>query len=241
VNNAQRVLLTTYLPLTVLILLSEYRYSQAGIMAWLKITVSICLALSAISLRKNYPEQKLMAAAFAFMALGDFFFVIPPLLGDWSRTTIPIGIASFVVAYIFLILAFRKDASPGKEELWIALPIIIVIVCLGVLLFPFVDLRLFIGMVIFAVLLGYMTLNAVATISRGYYSTESAWLIAMAGILIFASDMRLAYEALYPVGRGLISLGSNYVRGPFVVGWALLSLVVAEYRLLKTTRLNWRR
>ncbi len=43
------------------------------------------------------------------------------------------------------------------------------------------------------------------------------------------------------MGRGLISLGSNYVRGPFVVGWALLSLVVAEYRLLKTTRLNWRR
>lgn len=241
VNNAQRVLLTTYLPLTILILISEYRYSQTDIMAWLKITVSICLALTAVGLRKGYPEQKVMAVAFVFMAVGDFLFVIPPLVGDWSRATMPMGIASFLIAYICLILAFRKDASAGRTELLIALPIIILIIYLGVLLFPFVNLSLFMGMAIFALVLGYMTLTAVATIPRGYYSTESAWLIALAGCLIFISDMRLAYEALYPVGSGLIPLGSNYVRGPFVVGWALLSLVVAEHHLLKTTRLSWRR
>ncbi len=240
VNNAQRVLLTTYLPLTVLIMISEYRYSQADIMAWLKITVSICLALTTVGLRKVYLEQKVMAAAFVFMAAGDVLFAIPPLVGDWSRATIPMGIAGFLVAYICLIIAFRKDASISKTELLIALPILAVIVFLGVLLFPFVNLVLFMGMAIFALVLGYMTLTAVATIPRGYYSTKSAWLIALAGCLIFVSDMRLAYETLYPVGSGLIPLGSNYVRGPFVVGWALLSLVVAEHHLLKTTRLSWR-
>ena len=238
-NNAQRVILATYPIFTGLILLSEY-YSEPNFAAYLKIAVMLALTISAIWLAKSCGEQEIMALAFIFMALGDFFFVIPPTRDD---LLIPYGIASFLVAYLCLIVAFQKNVSLGLAEIIIALPILAVFLYLADLLKPFLALPLFIGTVLFAALLCYMTWTAICTLPRRYFSTKTAWFIALGACLIFASDIRLAYEVFYPLLDNLLVIeASHFVRGPFVAGWVLLAVAVAEDQPLKVSGLdNWGR
>ncbi len=224
-NNAQRVILATYPVFTGLILLSEY-YSEPNFVAYLKIAVTLALTISVSWLAKACDEQKVMALAFIFMALGDFFFVIPPTHND---LLIPYGIASFLVAYLCLIVAFRKNVSLGLAEIIIALPILAVFLCVAAILLPYLPLPLFIGTILFAAVLCYMTWTAICTLPRGYFSTKTAWFIALGACLILASDIRLAYEVFYPLldNRPMIE-ASYFVRGPFVAGWVLLAVAAAE-------------
>lgn len=234
-NNAQRVILATYPVFTGLILLSEY-YSEPNFAAYLKIAVMLALTISVVWLAKVCDEQKVMALAFIFMALGDFFFVIPPTRDDML---IPYGIAGFLAAYLCLIVAFRKNASFGLAEIIIALPILAVLLYLAAILLPYLTLPLFIGTVLFAAMLCYMTWTAICTLPRGYFSTKTAWFIALGACLIFASDIRLAYEVFYPLlDNRLMIEASCFVRGPFVAGWVLLAVASAEDQPLMISRLG---
>jgi len=192
-NNAQRVLLATYPIFTGLILLSEY-YSEPDFVAYLKVAVMLALTISVVWLAKACDEQKVMALAFIFMALGDFFFVIPLTRED---LLIPYGIASFLVAYVCLIVAFQKNVSFGLAEILIALPIMAVFLYIAAILQPYLPLPLFIGTLLFAAVLCYMTWTAICTLPRRFFGTKTAWFVALSACLILASDIRLAYEVFF--------------------------------------------
>ncbi|MEQ8153695.1 MAG: hypothetical protein ABRQ25_02200 [Clostridiaceae bacterium] len=59
-NNSQRIILSVYLPVTMMLLILDNVYPEQDFVRIIKYTVIITLFVSSLSVKKKYKEQKLM-------------------------------------------------------------------------------------------------------------------------------------------------------------------------------------
>jgi len=224
-NNTQRILPVIYLLFAILIFFFMSINPEEIMLQYLKLTVMITLFLSVLIMRKKYREQKIMVLAFFFMVIGDYFFVI-------AKNDI-LGIGLFLISYIVLIAAFQRNFKVGRAEKFMAIPIVaFFLYVILTLLLPYAKGPMFIGTLVFGAVLCYMTWTALCTIPRRYFKPGIARIIAVAAVILFFSDMGVAYEIYHPQFSGHVLWLNNFVRGSFIFGWTLLAMAVSAENLI---------
>ena len=65
-GNTQRILIAIYFPITLLIVILDNIYPEENMVLYLKYATMITLFLSAVTIKKKFYEQKLMALSLFF-------------------------------------------------------------------------------------------------------------------------------------------------------------------------------
>lgn len=232
-NNTQRVLLVIYLTLTLLLLFLDRNYPRVEIIIYLKYTIIVTLFLSSIIVEKNYYEQKIMSFAFFFVVFADFFLVLCDTLAYIQTVFEPIGALGFLFSYLCLIKVYKKNLRIRKEEIVVAITIIIIFIYSVVILKPYINGIMFIGALIFGVVLCLMAWISIVTIFSRYYSKKVSLLIALSGTLMFICDMAVAFSRFHPLFSETyrIFIG-NVIWTSYIPGWTLLAVIINEDELL---------
>lgn len=232
-NNIQRVLLSIYLPITLLILFLDNAFPNSNIIWYLKYTIIVTMFLSAFSMKKNFREQKIMNLSLFFVAFADFFLVFSLTLKNVKINLLPFGIIGFLFAYICLIFVYQKNFKLGKAEIITAVPIVIIFLIVILTLRPYIKGFMIIGALVFEFVLCYMLWTSICTIFRKYYNPKIAGVIALSAILMFICDIGVAYGLFYPVYSVMLyRVVKNIVWAAYLMGWTLLVIIISEEHLL---------
>lgn len=227
-NNAQRVLLAAYLPLTAFILIVDNLFTGFDMVQYTKYAVIFTLYLAACWVNKAVAEQSIMSLALFFVAVADFFLVFLPTITGCDYTIV--GTVWFSLAYLCLIIANQKNFGIGWAEFLCAVLIGGITVAIFLLL-PLEEISgwKLLGVICFAMILAYMTWTSVCTIFRKYYRFKVALLLAFSAMLMFISDLvvayvhfNLQYTALYQPWM------QNIVWAAYIPAWTLLTVVISE-------------
>lgn len=149
------------------------------------------------------PYRKAILAALLLSLFGDVFLMLPMKFG------FELGLASFLIAHLFFLRAFTRDAPLFGKRLPLILLLALSLANLLVL-WPGVGKGLQIPVVAYMLCLVAMTAQAV---SRGLsLGTQDGKLAAAGGIAFLISDTTLAYNKFHaPVpASALLVLGTYY-------------------------------
>lgn len=233
-NNAQRVLLAVYLPFTILILVFDNLYPAADVVQYVKYAVMTTLFLAVLVMQKRCREQRLLALAFFFMDIADFFSVFSTTLHSIPWNLKPLGAVGFLLAYLCLIYVYHKHFRIRWAEVIAAVPIVAVCSTALFQLGQYVGGPVWTGAAIFIAVLGWMTWSGICTIFRHYYSTKASCLIAISATLMLVSDLAVGTAFFAPqYSETLIPWLKNIIWGTYIPAWLILAAVVSEKSPLK--------
>lgn len=233
-NARQKILLTVFLSLTVVILILDNLCPGDKKISYVKFTTVFFLFMSAFFCRKRYREQVMLYIAVFFSMIGDFFLSIcnVNILSMAGKAGV-FGGMSFFLAYLALIAAFMKGHGAGKGGVLASAPVLALAVPVFLMIQPYIRQELYWGVVIFTFVLGFMAWAAICTMFRGYYSTGAARRLALAGYLIMASDSGVALAQFNPAFAGHFTPWlENIIWGTYVPAWTLVVVTIAGEDLL---------
>lgn len=81
---------------------------------------------------------------------------------------------------------------------------------------------------VIGIVLYFTAMTRVSTVCRGYFFRKAAILIALAGCIIFVSDVFVAYSIFHPVIKGFVLWKENVIWATYVPGWTLLMVLLGE-------------
>lgn len=227
-NNAQRVLAAVYVPLTIFIVIADNCFTGYNLVQYVKYVTIVTLYLAARWVNKIGTEQYLMSLALFCVTVADLFLVFLPAITGFDYTVI--GTAGFAAAYLCLIAANCKNCRIGAGEVISA--VLVGGITLAVLAsLPLLEMPAWktAGVVCFAAILACMTWTSICTIFRKYYCIKVACLLAISGMLMFISDLAVAYvhfnlqyTAMYQPWM------QNVVWAAYIPAWTLVAVVVCE-------------
>lgn len=202
-----------------------------------KYTIITTIFVAALLLPKPSRIHKALWLAILLLFIGDFFLVFLwlVLLGvEGDSLIIKVGgMVGFLSAYACLIWVYTRRFSLGARDLLSALPVLAVLVPMLIFLLPHVTGPFLIIALVFAFIVGFMAWNAICTIHRGYYRRDVSIRFAIAGYLMFLSDMGVALTFFYPGMQGNIPWLLNEVWVTYIPGWTLILITIAENTLLE--------
>lgn len=228
-KNSQRILLSIYIPFTILILLFDRAFPNSEIVQYTRYVLMVSLALSTAVVKKRKPEQKIMSLSFLFLVIADFFLVFSTTIDRLNMDLSMFGILGFMLAYICLILAYQRNFKLGKEELLAAVPVVGIFSAVYLDLFHHLEGIMAPMALVFGSVLSYMTWTAICTVFRGYFPQKTSYLIAISGILMYICDIGVAYSLFHPYYSSVyVTWLKNIVWAAYIPGWTLLALVINE-------------
>lgn len=224
-NQLQEVISIIYTVLTILILLSQCLYKENTPTTPLKLITRISMLLFTIyivgSSEFSSINPFLITAAFVLTVIADCFFA--------TKKSIQ-GIVFFILTYITLFFTFNPTLD-FQHKLYL-IPFLLIF--LGV----FFYLRCYVHQIIIqagALLFG-LSLSAAAwalvTTSYRCFSSYVSTMTFVAGVLLFISDMFVAYSIFYPFKQNFVCWLENTIWLTYMVGWTLLMLVIADNSIL---------
>lgn len=235
-NNVQKILIATYLPITIFILILNILYPGAAFVKCIKFTTIITLFLVALSIKKNFLEQRIMNLAIFFVSIGDFFLNFCSIIPKLSDKVMPLGSLAFLLAYLALILAFQKNFKIGISELLGIIPILMIFIPNFIKLSSYISGLIFYGLIIFSLVLCYMVWTSISTIFRGYFNPQVSRHAALSGYLILISDMAVAHSMFNPAfADQFVPWLNNVIWASYVPAWTLIVLIIAEKNLLSSS------
>jgi hypothetical protein len=218
-----------FLPITLLILLLDHLYPAHDMVQYLKYTTIITLFIAVTSMEKQFWEQKIMAASFLFVVIADFFSVFLPTFDYLTIDTSLLGSIGFLIAYLLLIVAYQKKFKLDRAETISGILVIVVFLYVFITLLPFIHGVTLLGALVFGVVLCYMTWSAICTVFRHHYNFKTACLIAISGLLMFISDIGVAFSVFHPCYAGIhVAWLKNIVWAGYIPGWTVLAVVISE-------------
>ena len=241
-NKTQKLALQIFLPLTAIIILMIYQIPDSDLVQYMKFASTVALFIYALCIKTEGMTKLMLKIAFLFSAIGDFFLAAMKAI-DKNFDGSLYGIGLFLVAYIFLIIAFQKFGEGWKlnnlkKELLILVPLLFIV---GVF---FVTMHQYLGgimipiSILFAITITYMTWTAITTLSRGWFKRAIAMMIAVAALLIFFSDFAVAYEIFLPAFDNPPAWIEALVRGTFTPAWTLLLVVLGDVKISENSEKN---
>jgi hypothetical protein len=232
-KESQRILLSIYIPFTILILILDRIYPQSETVQYTRYLLMVTLALSTAVVKKKYREQKIMSLSFLFLVIADFFLVFSTTIDSLTMDLSMFGILGFMLAYICLIAAYQKNFRIGKGEIISAIPVVAIFVLVYIDLLPYLNGIMVFMTIVFGAVLSYMTWSAVSTIFRKYFTKKTSLLLAVSGMLMYICDIGVAYSLFHPeYSTTYAAWLKNIVWAAYIPGWTLLSVVINEDNLI---------
>lgn len=230
-NNTVRTLTATYVCLTALIIIFTFLYAIEGPAVFLKFGVRTAMVVTVLLGHKYFREQKIIALAFVFTLVSDYFFSIMRVTDiDYPNREL-YGMLGFLLSYVFLIFAFQRNFKFGKRELAALLPFVAIFTVVLVILGEYAKGMMLWAAIALGIVLCYTGMTMVVSISRGYFSRNAAWCIAIAGCILFASDMVVAFSIFHPDYQGFVLWKENFIWTTYMLGWLLLTHVALSEKL----------
>jgi uncharacterized membrane protein YhhN len=165
-------------------------------------------------------EHRSMAVAVAvfFSLLGDVLL----MLQIKSEHFFVFGLASFLVAQMFYIFAYRQhrleshpDELQGVQRIRLAFPVILAGSGLVFILYPSLG-SLRIPVVVYSVVIVTMVLNALFRYGRT--GTKSFWMVFIGAVLFMISDSTIAINKfLKPVNAAEFIVMSTYITAQYLI------------------------
>lgn len=230
-RNFQRIIIVTYFILTILILVFTAVYSMTGPALYLKFGVRTGMFLTAIVLCWKHHGNKLLVTAFFFTLLSDFFFVFLRVTDPGLKNREMFGMLGFILAYMFIILAFKSHFKVGKKEVISIVPFVLVFAFVLVSLRKYAVGFMFWAAIVLGVVLCITGMIMVSGMFNDFYKKSVALRIAASGVILFLSDMVVAFSIFHPDYRGFLLWKENTIWLTYMVGWTLLLSVLAEDEL----------
>lgn len=231
-NNTHRTIIATYLTLMLMIILFNAYYAFEDPALYLKFGVRIAMFLTAVLMWKKYREQKIIVLAFLCTVISDFFFLFVRAVDSNLVNRDLYGMVGFIAAYLFLVAAFQRNFRVGKAELLTAVPFIVIFGIVLRLLEQYTSGPLLLTAIVLGVVLCYTAVTMVSTLYRGYFEKKNSWMIALAGCILFLSDLVVAFSIFHPNFSGFILWKENVIWVTYMIGWILLLMITAEDKIL---------
>lgn len=235
-NNIQRFLIATYAILTLMILLFTVLYAIESPAQYLKFGVRIAMLLTVVFVSKKYREQKILVLAFLCTVISDYFFILLSVTDPDFINREMYGMLGFILAYVFLVAAFQRNFKFGGKEFVTLAPFVIIFTFVLIVLAKYAVGFMFWAAVILGGVLCYTGMTMVSCLYRGYFSKGAAWRIAIAGCILFLSDMLVAFSIFHPDFKGFLLWKELVIWGTYMIGWSLILSVAVEDRLLKSQK-----
>lgn len=164
-----------------------------------------------------------LIAAMVFSLAGDVLL----LLAKRTESYFILGLASFLIAHVFYIFAYRQhrgDNSPnelqGVQRIRLAFPVILAGTGLVVVLYPVLG-NLRTPVVLYAVVLVAMVLQALFRFGRTV--APSFWLVFTGALLFMLSDSLIAINKfLTPLDHAEVLIMTTYIAAQFFIIYGLL-------------------
>jgi hypothetical protein len=225
------VILVQLAAVLVLFHLLEGNYRALGIV---KYAVIGSIFVASRLLPRPTPDHRWLAAAVAFLFLGDFFLIfvgtLPGVSPDLTWVKVG-GMVGFFGGYLCLLAAYWRRVTWGRAEFLKLLPVLIALVPVAAVLLPHLEGTMRIWALVFTAFLSLMAWSALCTVHRGYYERTVALRFAAAGYLMFLSDLAVGLSFFYPgLHRNLPWLGT-WIWITYIPAWALIVVNLSEPRL----------
>ena len=232
-SGRQKILLAVFLFMTMIILILDNLFPGDSPVYYIKYGTVVSLFVVALAIRKRYREQVIMNLALFFAAVGDFFLNFCNVNPALAVKVVPFGMAGFTLSYLLLIAAWLKNFKPGVWELVAAIPVLGVYIPVFITLVPYVRGAMFYAAVLFGIVLCFMAWTSISTLFGGYYSSKVSHRTALAGYLIFLSDIAVAFVLFHPAFAGtFVPWLENIIWLTYIPAWTLIVTTIAEEDLV---------
>lgn len=232
----QKFCIIVSLLLILLVLMLDHIYPDELLVRILKFLIIAALLIQALLIEKKYSVQKTMNVALFFAAIGDFIFLLCKclLIKDYYfiyYISAALGGFFFILSYLYLIKAFKKSFTlyhflSAALLAGITSKLLIKYYC-------FINVITLAGLIIFGVILCFMTCSSICTIFEGYYKVTPALCIGIAGILIYISDICVGISVFVPSNfEQFRPWLNNAIWGSFISAWAIITILIAEDNLI---------
>ena len=219
----KKLLLLAFLVLTVLIILGRLAFADTPPILYFMYGVRVLLFLGALKLLER---KRALLLAFGATLFSDFFFVLEKTFPAPLESRELWGMGGFIGAYLLLLLAFfPRTRVKARSFLWL-LPFLLVFALVFRELRPYAEGAFFWG----AMITGIILILTAWTLSGAFWGLPSTlpglspWFLALAGLLLFASDMVVAYSIFHPDFSGYLFWKEALIWGTYVPGWTLILL-----------------
>lgn len=209
----------------------EHDYATLG---WVKYAVIGSIFAASRFLPRPTADHRWLAAAVAFLFVGDFFLIfvgtlpgVSPNLG-WVKVG---GMVGFLSGYLCLLGAYWRRVTFARADLVAAVPVLVALVPVAVVLVPHLEGAMLAWALVFTAFLSLMAWSALCTVHRGYYRRTVALRFAAAGYLMFLSDLAVGFSFFYPgLHRNQPWLGT-WIWITYIPAWTLIVVNLSEPRL----------
>jgi len=230
-NKQQKVLLLTFLVITVLVIFLDNLFPGAAAVSHFKFFVILTLFLIAFISEKKYPEQVTLTIAVFFLVMGDFFANFCSTLPEFNKVVV-FGVLGFLWAYLLLTEVFKKKLRIGPGQLIAASPVLAVYIPSLLSIYPYIDRSILPGVMLFSFVLCYMAWVSTCTIFNGYYRSAVSLRMALTGFLIFISDIAVGNSLFNPAyADHFIPWLKNIIWGTYIPAWTLVVVNIVEDNL----------
>lgn len=228
-SKVQKRLLSIYLLLTITVLILDHLCPSSILVRIFKNLIILSLFVISLLTKKRFPIQILFTYAILFAATGDFLFAV-----SMNNEYLLHGLFAFFLAYILLILAFRRRLLPNKYELFFALPIAVLTGSYYFYLLPHIppELRLFTPLS--AVGLALVCWCGICAVLQKIYAGRPALICAAAGCLVLISDSAISAGVFLPRYENYFDPWLfNIIWGTFIPAWTLIAMISTEKDLYR--------
>lgn len=226
-------LFAIYFPLTAVIIVLEHMSNNDTILLNLKFATMVSLCLCVQIFHKEHKEQKILAKAYLFMVISDFFLVF---LKNWfsGGNLKTYGAIGFTVAYLIMIYVYKKFFVIKKGQIFTG------IVIYGIFFSQIFRLRMYMNLTtiitgaLFGIVICSMTVMAVSIFIVQSFSKRNSALVALSGILMLICDLVVAVNGIDPsIGEKIILYILNVIWLAYVPGWTMLASVILNEKLFE--------
>jgi len=236
-NRWQRIIFSTIMvQLTAVLVLFHLLVDNYRALGIVKAAVIASIFVGSLLLRKRTTDHWALAVGIAGLFVGDFFLIFLGTLPGWSPDLLPVkigGMIGFLGGYLSLLYAYSRRVTFGRRDALALVPVLLVVLPAGVWLIPYLHGALLVWALAFTFFLCVMAWSGICTIHRGYYREKVAWRFAIAGYLMFLSDMGVGFSFFYPgLHRNLPWLGTE-IWITYIPAWTLILINLSEPRLTR--------
>lgn len=170
-TKVQRLVTVTFAAAGAVLVVAMLVGVPDSIVRWLKFVPIAALPVVALASRPVGASKYLAIVAMALSAVGDAFFLgFLPAAGGCNRIA---GIATFSVAYLFLIAAFWRG-RPARRELRFAVPLAMLGFGIVAALWQFANPLMRAMVPVFTVIIVTMAWTTLATRNRGHFASNAS-------------------------------------------------------------------
>jgi len=225
-----------YIVIACLLMFMDLLFPAALISYYLKFLTTCSLFFISCFQRKRFKEQKLMFTAQLFVVIADYFFVLTRGLkgGQLPPINQVLGTICFLIAYVFLIKAWRPSRLKKITfiEIFIALILLSIYWPTVKILESHLQPLMRIGVFIFGFVLYILAWTGICTRFRAYYGKHTSTLIGLASLLIFISDLAVAHASLNPIFAGrFVPWLSALIWITYVPAWAIIVTIISYHNI----------